>query len=601
MIGRYYQLRTGIYKALVIHDEKAWLIDYQSPRAPFPILERELNFMEQLGDLGKKGNKTYSTKMQNTMQKRLMALKPLLDDETCIYDEKRRKELACAMSTISGYSIRRIYELYYMVLAYGKDALYTKKREHKENANKKNIRWAINKYYFSSYRASLKQAYAMMLMEKYSDTENPPPSFSQFYYYYHKDMRDSVKKEISRNGITHYQQNHRPLYGRAEQDVDSIGTYQMDATDADIHLVSSYNRALPIGRPKIYLAVDTASHLIAGVYVGLEGGENAVIQCLKQATMDKVEYCSRYGIEISPDEWPSKGVPQRIVTDQGGEFVGKRMDELCRCYGITREATPPYRPDRKGLVERAFLSIQNNFKYLLRHKGVIEEGYQEKGIPSYVREASLTLKEFTAVVIHCILKINNTAVLNSLARDNAMAQRDVPPVASKVWEWYESCGKTALTPVSDDEINKTMLEEGYGKFTRKGLVFRDLSYFRDGYHSRCARAGMDGAQKVKVAYDSLCTDHIYLIEDGQYIRFDLTPSKERYADSSYTDVSAFLKEERANKRRFQQKELEQSVEYIRKIKMIAKQADDERDGLIDTAQIKRLKEIRDMEKGDIVF
>lgn len=69
-----------------------------------------------------------------------------------------------------------------------------------------------------------------------------------------------------------------------------IGSYQMDATQADLYLVSSFDRSLIIGRPYIYLAVDTVTELIAGIYVGLESGETAVMACLANAAADKVAY-----------------------------------------------------------------------------------------------------------------------------------------------------------------------------------------------------------------------------------------------------------------------------------------------------------------------
>ena len=45
-------------------------------------------------------------------------------------------------------------------------------------------------------------------------------------------------------------------------------------------LVSRLDRSSVIGRPNIYLAVDTATQLIAGIYVGMEAGEGAVMACL---------------------------------------------------------------------------------------------------------------------------------------------------------------------------------------------------------------------------------------------------------------------------------------------------------------------------------
>src|SRR5699024_651903 len=123
-----------------------------------------------------------------------------------------------------------------------------------------------------------------------------------------------------------------------------IGAYQMDATQADIYLVSRLDRKAVIGRPNIYLAVDTATQLIAGVYVGLEAGESAFIKCLANAAMDKVAFCRSFGIEIDKNEWPSEGLPGEIITDKGREFIGSRMEELAMKYGIEFESLPPFRP-----------------------------------------------------------------------------------------------------------------------------------------------------------------------------------------------------------------------------------------------------------------
>ena len=96
----------------------------------------------------------------------------------------------------------------------------------------------------------------------------------------------------------------------------------MDATQADIYLVSRSDPSTVIGRPYIYLAVDTASQIIAGVYIGFDAGLKSVISCLANAARDKKEFCAEYGIDIAEEQWPSKGIPYEIITDQGREFIG---------------------------------------------------------------------------------------------------------------------------------------------------------------------------------------------------------------------------------------------------------------------------------------
>jgi len=169
----------------------------------------------------------------------------------------------------------------------------------------------------------------------------------------------------------------------------------MDATQEDIYLVSHLDRGIVIGRPNIYLAVDTATQLITGLYVGLESDETAVMKCLECAAMDKVEFCKKFGVVINAEQWPNTGLPTGIVTDKGREFFGPRMEELRQHYGVEVETLPPFRPDRKGLVEKAFDLLQQRYKSLLRGKGVIEPDAQERWSVDYRSQAVLDLEQYS--------------------------------------------------------------------------------------------------------------------------------------------------------------------------------------------------------------
>ena len=158
--------------------------------------------------------------------------------------------------------------------------------------------------------------------------------------------------------MTNYQRNERPIFGSLSDWRNVPGSYQMDATQADIYLVSRQDRSKVIGRPCIYLAVDTATQLIAGIYIGLECDESAVMLCLANVAQDKVEFCREYGIEIAPTQWPSRGLPHEIITDKGSEFFSSRMQELCQRFGVESQPLPPFRPDGKGLVEKSFDLVQ---------------------------------------------------------------------------------------------------------------------------------------------------------------------------------------------------------------------------------------------------
>lgn len=108
------------------------------------------------------------------------------------------------------------------------------KMERALTRDEKNIRWALNKYFYNVKKNTLKTVYKMMLKEKYCDKSGKLleeyPTFYQFRYFYrkHKKMGNYF---ISREGITEYQRNHRPLLGDGVQELaNTVGTAMLDST-----------------------------------------------------------------------------------------------------------------------------------------------------------------------------------------------------------------------------------------------------------------------------------------------------------------------------------------------------------------------------------
>ena len=98
---------------------------------------------------------------------------------------------------------------------------------------------AIRRYYYGSKRLSLRAAYEMMMLEDYvghnGEFDSDAPTWSQFrHYYYDKGYHKNPQKVIAREGLTKYQRDHRPAWGSSAGWRPQPGSYQMDATQADI-------------------------------------------------------------------------------------------------------------------------------------------------------------------------------------------------------------------------------------------------------------------------------------------------------------------------------------------------------------------------------
>ena len=49
---------------------------------------------------------------------------------------------------------------------------------------------------------------------------------------------------------------------------------------------------------------------------------------------------------------------KRVHTDNGGEYMGKEFQLICKCEGIIHETTPPYTPEHNGVTERHNRTLQ---------------------------------------------------------------------------------------------------------------------------------------------------------------------------------------------------------------------------------------------------
>jgi len=161
-----------------------------------------------------------------------------------IGDDKRRCEVIARISEdrqVSKQTIRNYLRLY---LVYQSIAILTPRHKPKDrplSQDEKNMRWALNKFFYTRRKNSLPTAYTLMLKERYCDAEgnlSPGyPSLHQFKYFYRKHRKIETYY-ISRDGLKHYQRNNRPLLGDGVQEYASaVGVGMLDATICDIYLV----------------------------------------------------------------------------------------------------------------------------------------------------------------------------------------------------------------------------------------------------------------------------------------------------------------------------------------------------------------------------
>ena len=398
--------------------------------------------------------------------------------------------------------------------------------------DQKNMRWALNKFFYTRNQNSLPTAYTMMLKAKYCDDYGKLlpeyPSFNQFRYFYRKH-RKMENFFISRDGIKDYQMNNRPLLGDGVQEFSpSVGTAMLDGTICDIYLVNDKGQL--IGRPVLVVACDANTSMCLGYSLSWQGGTYSLQNLMLNILEDKVSLCERMGIHITADQWDVNQLPGIMVTDGGSEYKGKTFEQIAE-LGVSLIHLPPYRPELKGQVEKLFDLIQNSYKDILKGKGVIMPDFQERGSHDYRKDAVLTLEEFERIVVRCIIHYNCERVIKTYPYTSEMLENNVKPYANEIWNWkVENDIGTNLISVSSKDLVLTLLPRTNGKFTKYGLKVNRLRYHAEGYKERYLQGG-----DVIVAYNPDNCNKVWLIEkDGSFVEFSLIES--RFEDMSLDSV-----------------------------------------------------------------
>lgn len=96
--------------------------------------------------------------------------------------------------------------------------------------DEKNIRWALNKFFYTSRKNSLQTAYTLMLKEKYCDKNGALlpeyPTIHQFRYFYRKNKKMQTYY-ISRNGLKDYSK----AFELTEEGFHWLGDYEITADE----------------------------------------------------------------------------------------------------------------------------------------------------------------------------------------------------------------------------------------------------------------------------------------------------------------------------------------------------------------------------------
>jgi hypothetical protein len=387
-------------------------------------------------------------------------------------------------------------------------------------ANSLRLYWSRNR------RMSLKAAYDLCMRLYFMDliggapleggthklkdrfAELGPPSEAQFRYWAPKVV-DLELYRRRREKPRIYDQKNRPILGTSLQKVWGPGArFQIDATVLDLYLRSRRVRHQLIGRPTLYVVIDTFSRLIVGIYIGLESPSwMAAMMALANCVEDKVEFCRRHGVEITPDQWPSGMIPAAILGDRG-ELLSLQSDHMIDFMKIRIENAAAYRGDWKGIVESCFRTLPLEFKSYA--PGFIDTDFRQRGVRDYRADAALDLDDLYAIILDLVLYHNNDLVQNDLDRHPQLTEDGVPSIARELWNW--GVVKISGTPrmVDPERFRFGLMPQAQASVTDSGVVFEGRYYACPELTPQFEKARRHKPFPICISYDKRRTDAIFV-------------------------------------------------------------------------------------------
>ena len=385
-----------IYRVLAVRDDSVLIIDCVKRNMPVWIAREKLSEWQEIEEQALHDKTGIYPVTEDTLSKTALAsahkrysmiacIVPLIADKMC------RNSMIIWIFNEYGISKQTVRKYLCLYLAYMTVSILAPNNLNNELAlstDQKNMRWALNKFYYTQRQNSLRTAYLFLLREKYLDENGQllenHPTYYQFRYFYRR-TKNQQKFLISRKGLTEYQRNYRPLLGEGVSEfANHVGVAMLDSTICDIYLVDENGNLL--GRTILTACVDAYSQMCCGFALTWDGGMMSLRELMTHMITNKADYCKKYGVIIDRDDWNCNKLPGVMVTYRRMEYCSENFEQIAE-LGVTVVNLPSYRSELKGSIEKFFDLIQSYYKPYLKGKGIIETDYQQRGAHDYRLDA----------------------------------------------------------------------------------------------------------------------------------------------------------------------------------------------------------------------
>lgn len=400
------------------------------------------------------------------------------------------------------------------------------------------------------------------------------PTFEQFRYHWEKEFSYAIRK-LNRLERRRFERAFKPLLSGTLKEFRGPGTrYYIDATVVDVYAVSRLNPNRIVGRPTLYIVIDGFTRMIVGLYVGLEppcwaGAMLALWNC----SLDKVQYCAHYGIDIQPDEWPTGFMPLHLMADRG-EMTSNMSEKLSMAFGLDVENSRAFAGEAKGVVERVFNTLQTKFGPFM--PGYVDKEFSGRDASPAELRAAMDIHEITRSIVFEVLHANIRVVRGYEGWPEVVTD-GTPFVPVELWHWGVENLRSDFRQFDPAYLTQNLWPTTTMKFNRNALQFFRGLYFMGTKLGEEPWFAESFAKRIEVQalFNPSDISNAILIPPNQrsgQIDIALTRRSAKFAGFSFSEIVAHSK--KANQRNAQAywENLPRQVEFEAQIHADVKKA-----------------------------
>ena len=264
--------------------------------------------------------------------------------------------------------------------------------------------------------------------------------------------------------------------------------------------------------------------------------------------MQYVTSRNSFNVLIGEDEWPAEGIPTAIVADNG-ELAGAKIEHFAKTFGVQISNTAPHRGDQKGSVEQSFRLLQHELASFVQHAAPDPVTLKKAGGKDNRSNATLTLYEYTRLVIEAVLLVNKR-IRTVVPSDYPVTS---PATPNAIWLWARNRGRWGISAVdSAMRLCFALMPTVKPTFSDHGINVEGLRYEcqNDAVKELFLRGRNNRSRppRALVAYDPSNVSIAYLIPDSNkpmtFYPCELTANYKRYAGMSIYEASRVLETKR---------------------------------------------------------